>query len=253
MTGTATPIGAAAGAGRATAVDAGPPGDHAAAAGDGRSPSLSRSIYATVRERIILGQYPQGSRLPEARIGEELHVSRVPLREAVPLLERDGFVHTFPRRGAVVASWDGKAIDDLFDVRLALEVGAARHAARRAALGRSLDPLDAALAASQRAVTAGDAYGIACASTAYHEAVVAVAANDLLLRMMRTISGRITWLFYLSSGLPADDALTEHVALRDAIASGNERLAESVAYAHIEHDRRPTFAAMGMAADVVRP
>ena len=48
--------------------------------------SLSRRIYSTVRERIILGQYPQGSRLPEQRIGEELDVSRVPLREAVPLV-----------------------------------------------------------------------------------------------------------------------------------------------------------------------
>ena len=82
--------------------------------------SLSRRIYSTVRERIILGQYPQGSRLPEQRIGEELDVSRVPLREAVPLLERDGFVHSYPRRGAVVARWDAKAIDDLFDARLSL-------------------------------------------------------------------------------------------------------------------------------------
>ena len=83
--------------------------------------SLSRRIYSTVRERIILGQYPQGSRLPEQRIGEELDVSRVPLREAVPWLERDGFVHSYPRRGAVVTRWDGKAIDDLFDARLSFE------------------------------------------------------------------------------------------------------------------------------------
>lgn len=241
MTRTATPFAATTGGPRTTAGDAGAPGDD-----DGRSPSLSRSIYATVRERIILGQYPQGSRLPEARIGEELNVSRVPLREAVPLLERDGFVHTYPRRGAVVARWDPRAIDELFDVRLALEVGAARYAARNAAAGRPIDVLDEALAASREAVASRDPYAIACASTAYHEAVVVVADNDLLLRMMRTISGRITWLFYLSSGLPADDAFHEHVALRDAIASGQERFAEAVAFAHIERDRGPTFAAMRM-------
>jgi len=168
----------------------------------------------------------------------------VPLREAVPLLERDGFVHAVPRRGAVVASWDSKVIDDLFDVRLSLEVGAARYAARNVAKGGSLDRLNVALDESQRVVQAGDAYPIACASTAFHEAVVETASNDLLLRMMRTISGRITWLFFLTSGLPADDAFDDHVALRDAIASGNERVAESVAYAHIERDRQPTFDAM---------
>jgi DNA-binding GntR family transcriptional regulator len=61
---------------------------------------------------------------------------------------------------------------------------------------------------------------------------------------MQSISGRITWLFFLTSGLPADEAFHDHVLLRDAIASGNERVAESVAYAHIERDRQPTFDAM---------
>ena len=209
------------------------------------APSLSQLVYATVRQRIILGHYPQGSRLPEQRIGEELDVSRVPLREAVPLLERDGFIQTSPRRGAVVAAWDRRAIDDLFDVRLCLEVGAARHAARQVALGASMDLLDAALSAAHHVVEEREAYAIAQASAAYHEAVVATAANELMLKMMRTISGRVTWLFFLTSGLPAQDAYDDHVSLRDAIASGNERVAEAVAYAHIERDRAPSFAAMG--------
>jgi DNA-binding GntR family transcriptional regulator len=206
--------------------------------------SLSRRIYSTVRERIILGQDRQGSRLPEQRIGEELDVSRVPLREAVPLLERDGFVHSYPRRGAVVARWDAKAIDDLFDARLSLEVGAARYAARQIARGGSMDALNVALKEAQRMVEASDAYAIARSSTAFHEAVVETSTNDLMVRLMQTISGRITWLFYLTSGLPAEEAFHDHVLLRDAIASGNDRVAESVAYAHIERDRQPTFEAM---------
>jgi DNA-binding GntR family transcriptional regulator len=206
--------------------------------------SLSQHIYSTVRERIILGQYPQGSRLPEQRIGEELDVSRVPLREAVPLLERDGFVNSRPRRGAVVAQWDAKAIDDLFDVRLSLEVGAARYAARQVSLGGPMDSLNHALDAAQRTVAGGDAYAIARTSTAFHEAVIETSSNELMVRLMQTVSGRITWLFYLTSGLPADEAFHDHVLLCDAIASGNERVAESVAYAHIERDRQPTFDAM---------
>jgi DNA-binding GntR family transcriptional regulator len=206
--------------------------------------SLSRRIYSTVRERIILGHYRQGSRLPEKRIGEELDVSRVPLREAVPLLERDGFVHSYPRRGAVVARWDAKAIDDLFDARLSVEVGAARYAARQVARGGSMDALNVALKEAQRVVEAGDAYAIARSSTAFHEAVVETSKNDLMVRLIQTISGRITWLFYLTSGLPAEEAFHDHVLLRDAIASGNDRVAESVAYAHIERDRQPTFEAM---------
>lgn len=206
--------------------------------------SLSQRMYATLREQIILGRYPQGSRLPEQRIAEEMAVSRVPLREAVPLLERDGFVRTFPRRGAVVSTWDTKDVDDLFDVRLSLESGAARYAARRVARGASMAGIDAALAASRQVVQGRDGYGVARASTAFHEAVVATADNELMLKMMRTISGRMVWLFYLTSDLDVDDAFHDHEQLRAAVAAGNEGLAEAVMYGHIERDRIPSFEAL---------
>ena len=62
--------------------------------------------------------------------------------------------------------------------------------------------------------------------------------------IMRSITGRMVWLFYLTSQLAADIALEEHAQLNNAIRSGNERLAESIAYAHIEHDRIPSFKAL---------
>jgi DNA-binding GntR family transcriptional regulator len=206
--------------------------------------SLSRQIYAILREDIIRGRYKQGSRLAEQRLAEEMQVSRVPLREAVPLLETDGFVRTFPRRGAVVATWDEKAVDDLFDLRLCIEVGASRFAARRIAEGGSIEPLDAALAYSQDIVHGGDPYEIALSSTRYHEAIVDTAGNELMSSLMRSISGRMMWLFFLTSQLDFADAFQDHVVMRDAIASGNERVAEAVTYAHIERDREPSFTAM---------
>lgn len=215
-------------------------------------PSLSQGIYRTLREQIILGRYPQGSRLPEQRIAEEMDVSRVPLREAIPLLERDGFVRTSPRRGAVVFSWDVGTVDNLFDVRLCLEVGAARHAARQVARGGSMGLIDLALAASQRVVSGRDGYQIARASTRFHEAVVATAENELMLQMMHTVSGRMVWLFYLTSDLDVDDAFHDHQVLREAIASGNERVAEAVMYAHIERDRLPSFSSLRK-ADAAAP
>jgi DNA-binding GntR family transcriptional regulator len=209
-----------------------------------RPESLSRQAYLALREGIILGRYVQGSRLAEQRLAEELQISRVPLREAVPQLERDGFVKTYPRRGAVVETWTEKGVNDLFDLRLCLEVGAARYAARQVARGASITALDEALHDSQHLVHEGDPYKIAHSSTSYHEAIVELADNELMTTLMRSVSGRMIWLFYLTSQLDADDAFHDHVTLRDAIASGNERVAESVAYAHIERDRIPSFTAL---------
>ncbi|NEN07283.1 GntR family transcriptional regulator [Diaminobutyricibacter tongyongensis] len=206
--------------------------------------SLSRQTYLELRRGIILGQYPQGSRLAEQRLAEELDISRVPLREAVPQLEMDGFVQTFPRRGTVVTSWDTKRVNDLFDLRLCLEVGAARYAAREVAGGTRIRPLQDALRHSQNVVHEGDPYEIAQASVQYHETVVELTDNALMKSLMRSVSGQMLWLFYLTSQLDAADAFDDHVNLCDAIASGNERVAEAVAYAHIERDRIPSLSAL---------
>jgi hypothetical protein len=63
-----------------------------------------------------------------------------------------------------------------------------------------------------------DVCAIAKCSNVFHEMVVQASSNDPMIRLMGTISGRITWLFYLKCGLPADEAFHDHVLLRDAIA-----------------------------------
>ena len=209
-----------------------------------RTDTLARQAYLALREGIILGRYREGERLAEQRLAQELAVSRVPLREALPQLEMEGFVQTVPRRSAVVARWDVRAVNDLFDLRLYFEAGAARYAARQVAAGASPEELDEALERSREVVREGDPYKVAQASASYHEAIVNVAGNQLMRNIMRSITGRMIWLFYLTSQLAADIALEEHAQLTNAIRSGNERLAESIAYAHIEHDRVPSFQAL---------
>ncbi|EXG80696.1 GntR family transcriptional regulator [Cryptosporangium arvum] len=206
--------------------------------------SLSRQIYATLREGIIRGQYAQGSRLAEQRLAEELAVSRVPLREAVPLLERDGFVRTLPRRGTVVSTWSVAAADDLFDLRLYLEVGAAVYAARKVAAGADTAPLAAALERTRAEATDGDAYQVAQARAGFHDAIVELTGNALMTTLMRPVSGRMTWLFYLTTEPDSPDPAAGNGQLFRAVTSGNERMAEAVAYARIECDRRESLAAL---------
>ena len=208
------------------------------------STSLAVQVYATLRERIILGQYAQGSRLPEQRLAEDLNVSRIPLREAIRQLEVDGFVQSLPRRGAVVWTWTAQAVHDLFDVRLALEVAATGLAATRVANGRDVADIEAALDRSHEELRSGDALRIAEASAAFHEAIVVTTDNELMISLMRAVSGRVVWLFHLTSGRDAAVACEEHHDLLDAIRSGGPRMAESVAYAHIDRGRAPSLEAL---------
>jgi len=156
-------------------------------------------------------------------------VSRVPLREAIPQLESDGFVRTLPRRGAVVSTWSTKLVNDLFDARLALEVAAARRAAVRVAQGGDILALELKLAEADEEVTRGGALEVAVANAEVHQ---------------RLVAGRMVWFFYLTATRDPLIACAEHHEIADAIRAGNERLAEALTFAHIESGREPSLAAV---------
>lgn len=78
--------------------------------------SLSDQIALEIGARIVTGRYTPGERLLEQQISAEFEVSRNPVREALRILERDGFVDILPRRGALVASPDEQEIAEIFEV-----------------------------------------------------------------------------------------------------------------------------------------
>ncbi|PPI27134.1 GntR family transcriptional regulator [Rathayibacter sp. AY1B5] len=211
--------------------------------------SLTAQTYRTLRRRIILGQYPQGSRLVESALAAELDVSRLPIREAVPQLENEGFVRTLPRRSSRVSEWTAADVTELFDVRLSLETLAARLAAQQVASGASPAALHEAIAAEHRALDSEDWLLVAETSTIVHEAIAEIAASALLASLMRAVSGRMTWLFYLTSARDQHQQSEEHQGLLEAILAGNDRLAESIAFTHIEKGRAPSLRLMTPAGE----
>ncbi|GEM35413.1 hypothetical protein NN3_64200 [Nocardia neocaledoniensis NBRC 108232] len=102
--------------------------------------SLRDRAYEELRDRIVDLRLSPGQRLVERDLATELEISRIPLREALQLLEREGLVVIVPRQGAIVAPFTVTDVRDLFDVRESLEVLAARLAAgiayRHVASGR---------------------------------------------------------------------------------------------------------------------
>ncbi|MBQ2252524.1 MAG: GntR family transcriptional regulator [Clostridia bacterium] len=79
--------------------------------------SLVSRVYRSLREQIVEGKLAPGSPLVEAKISEELGVSRTPVREALRLLEQDGLVETVPNKCTVVVGIDAQDISDTYDFR----------------------------------------------------------------------------------------------------------------------------------------
>ncbi|HEX4189946.1 MAG TPA: GntR family transcriptional regulator [Marmoricola sp.] len=203
---------------------------------------LSQRLYRAIRGKIITGELQPGSRLRERELAEEFGVSRVPLREAFPQLEADGFISSSLRRGVSVTTLTLRDVDELFEARLGIEVYATRLAAARVANGADVDPLRSALAAADAALLTKDADVIAEANAVLHEEIVWLAGNSLLRTMMHSISGRYRWIFRMTFTPEAEADGDEHHAMFAAILAGDPDLAAAVAWTHIEHGRKPTLA-----------
>lgn len=206
--------------------------------------TLAAQAYVMVRQRIVSGDYPPGTRLTERNLAEELGVSRVPLREALPQLEADGFITTSIRRGATVTQLTMRDIVELFDVRIGMEVHAAKLAAQRARLGGSTESLALVMSRADEVLVRGDPTEITSTNAHLHEEIVRLSNNALLAAMMRPLVGRMRWVFTMTADRDPTVQCREHHELVDAIRAGDQDLAAALAYAHVERGREPTIAAL---------
>jgi len=96
------------------------------------SKPLGEVVYVALREAIIKNQFKSGERLMETELADEMMVSRTPVREAVRKLQSEGYVVMFPRKGTYVTSLSIQDVNDVFEIRAALESMAAAKASERA-------------------------------------------------------------------------------------------------------------------------
>lgn len=207
--------------------------------------ALADGVYRALLRSIIAGESAPGARLKERDLSERYAVSRVPVREALQRLESEGFIATEPHRGAVVRRVTRRDIEELFDARLCIEPFATRHAATRLRDGlASPARLEALLTRSQRHFSAGEESAGISSNLDFHEEVVRLSGNSLLVRSLKPMLGRMEWIFQLTHDAREDEQVLEHVELYDALVAGNAELAAAQAYTHIELGRSPVLAAL---------
>jgi DNA-binding GntR family transcriptional regulator len=198
-------------------------------------PKESSRVADWLRNQIIDGERAPGSKLVERDLATEFGVSRVPVREALTLLDAEGLVTLRPHTWAIVREFSPEDLAELDEVRAALEVLTFRLAAQRrttAGLARLRDALGAELAGAR----AGDRVAARRAAADFHEIVTDLAGNRLLSELSQTMRSRLRWLLGQH-----DDLLhvsEEHNVLYDAIAGGDVAGIEDLVLAHIASSHR---------------
>ena len=202
------------------------------------SKNLSREVFDILRTRIASGQIAAGTRLFEVDVAESLGVSRGPLREALRQLEQEGFIQSFPRRGAIVVSIPEAELETFYELRADIEASAFAIVCRNARPA-DLDRLAELVENVHTSLRNHDLEGNALADYAFHGTVVEMAGFTLLRRIWQTVDGPLrlrTYQFVEFSppgGEFKETGDAQHHHLLAALRSGDPEAAARLARQHV--------------------
>jgi DNA-binding GntR family transcriptional regulator len=204
---------------------------------------LERRVYERLRDGIVSGTLEPGVQLVEARIAEELGVSKTPVREALIRLQRDGLVSIEPYRGARVVKPSPEDVREILELRSVLECQIARDLALRRP-DSVIRALEASIEASKRALRSRDRRRFVDSLTAFSDIQAEACGNSRMAKLL--VDLRSVLLLIGTTSLRAagreERSIAEHETILDAIKAGEPELAARATEAHIGSIQRDSLA-----------
>ena len=192
--------------------------------------NLTTLAYKTIRNYIWEGQLNEGTRLTEEYLSRQLGISKSPVREALNRLESEGLIHIEPRRGAYLRTFSTREIEDIYDLREALEA----HAVARARITPELvADLEQSVGRSRLYLEANDKFRYIEEDVNFHARIARSTGNERLLKALENLQHQV-WLFRRQTyDLSRSNAIASHTAIAAAIARKDRRAAERLMREHI--------------------
>jgi len=196
--------------------------------------SLAGQAVDVLREQVLTGEIPPGSRVNEVEVAQQLGISRGPLREAIRHLASEGLLILVPHRGAFVPGANADDVKALFELRTALECAAAELAASRRT-DVDLVRLHEVCAESRRNYRAGQPFPYRL-DLAFHQTLIDAARSPHIAGQVRLVQQRVV---LLRSALLDDDPPHQHASMDDhdelvqAVADGDASRASTVMRRHL--------------------
>lgn len=196
--------------------------------------SLGSRVFHTIRENILSGKYAQGEELKEKTIGEELGVSRTPVREALRQLELEGLVSIIPNKGAYVVGISKKDMQDIYEIRCRLEGLCARWAAEHITK-EQLDELEEIVFRAEFHAKKGNAEQLVELDNQFHETLYQAADSKELQRVLSDFHHYLQRVrkITLMDTKRAAESNKEHMMIVDALKEHDADKAEKLASRHI--------------------
>lgn len=200
--------------------------------------NASDLAYKFIKARIVEQEYPQDSQLKEIAIAKELGVTRTPVREALIKLAGEGIVRIIHNRGAFVISLSKREIEDLYEVREALELVAIQLAYRRASM-EEIEKVREGILQRQQLVNEHMSLNYFNQIQDFHSELIRLSKNDKMISIWNTLDSQMSLARATSTrmGKRCLDALKEHGEILSSLTGRNCEEAERLLKAHINKSK----------------
>ena len=207
--------------------------------------TASLEICNRIRDDIVSGTLPFGSRLTLERLATRYATGHMPVREALRQLQGEGLVVQAPNRGARVRAVDVDFVRNIFDLRIAIESMLARRAAERIE-PKKVAALEAVQVDFEACIAARDFAGALAANRVFHRIINEAAGNPeasaLLDRHWRLIA--TLWHVYGYGEERAAGVISDHQQMIRAFAARDADMAACLAMAHVAKAKHELIARM---------
>lgn len=196
--------------------------------------SLGSQIFDLLRDRILNDEYQQGQKLNELSLSSELKISRTPIREALKQLELEGLVVSIPNKGVYVKGFSPRDIDDMFEIRIALEGLAIQFAIERMDK-EHFDKIKEIYDLMEFYTLKKDQDKINDLNILYHEAIYQATQSTYFEQLLKDIHYyvSVTSRHSIRQHARLETAIIEHKAILDAIVEGDKEKANKTIQKHI--------------------
>lgn len=196
-------------------------------------------VFNTLRQAILTGELKPGERLMEIHLANRLGVSRTPIREAIRKLELEGLVTMIPRKGAEVAQITEKSMNDVLEVRRAVDALCVELACDRID-SQSLEQLRIACDNFEQAVKTKDVKKIAQADVKLHDIIVQATGNQRLIQLVYNLSEQMyRYRFeYIKDASQHQHLVEEHRIIYESIVNKDKDTASRAAKMHIDNQEK---------------
>ena len=196
--------------------------------------SLRGRVFHKLREDILNGRYKEHEELKEVAIGEELGVSRTPVREAFRQLELEGLIQIVPNKGAYVTGITAKDVKDIYMIRSSLEGMCARLATEHITK-EQLEEIEENVYLASYHASKGHMEQMANLDNRFHHILYEACDSKMLQNLLQdfhqyVIRIRKKTLSTKERGIASNE---EHRQIMEAIRAGDQEKAEHLATLHM--------------------